>query len=208
MVRPLRSRTAMRFSPSVIVPVLAVCTSLASAPLAHADPGPPPATSTAAPSVAGLAVTRASVDPADLELARRPEISGDRAAAGVVTATVVGFGLGQAVEGRWHDTGWIYTVGESLSLMILASGVASGFQHCLFVPDSSCAGANQLALAGLIGMGAFHLAGIIDAAVAPSVHNRHVREARGRVGWARVARVAPYVAPTSHGSTVGLTLSF
>ena len=197
-------RTAMRSSPSAIVPVLVVCSSLASASLAHADPGPPPATSTAAPGVPGFAVTPASVDPADLELARRPEISGDRAAAGVVTATVVGFGLGQAVEGRWHDTGWIYAVGESLSVVILVSGAVSGFQHCFFISDSSCAGAKQLALAGLIGMGVFHLAGIIDAAVAPSVHNRHVREARGRVGWPGVA----YVAPTSHGSTVGLTLSF
>jgi hypothetical protein len=199
----------MRLGASTFFTLLAI-TSTVAVRSAHADPEGASPSPPSVPSAPAL-TPRAPSDLADVELARRSEISGVQTAAGVLTATVVGFGMGQAAEGRWRDTGWIYTLGESISLGAAVIGLGEDIKHCpigIFRGDGWCGPANASAVLGLVGFGAFHLAGIIDAAVAPGRHNQGVRDARRRLGGASAPHVVPYVAPTGHGSTVGLAMSF
>jgi hypothetical protein len=197
----------MRLGARTGLPLLAIVSSTVLARAAHAAPEAAPSGSPSATSAPGLTL-RPHSDPADVELANSPEISDRQAATGVVAALALGFGSGQAVEGRWKDTGWIFTFGESLSLVFVASSAVDSFRQCAFFPGQACPSAERALIGGLIAMGAFRLGEIVDAAVAPGLHNRGVRDARRRLGWASAPHVAPYVAPTSHGSTVGLTMSF
>ena len=75
---------------------------------AAAQPGlTPPSYAYAGPPPLSLQLTDD-----DVKLLNRGEISDDRWLGGGVASVLVGFGVGQAIEGRWGETGWIFTLGE------------------------------------------------------------------------------------------------
>src|SRR5687767_14647149 len=48
----------------------------------------------------------------DHDLLMRGEISDGEHAAGAIASIFIGFGSGQAIQGRWSDKGWIFTLGD------------------------------------------------------------------------------------------------
>src|SRR5690606_6489502 len=64
------------------------------------------------------------VTPDEQELLERGFISQGQHVGGGLAAMFIGFGVGQAVQGRWSDKGWIFTIGEGLAIAGLFYGVA------------------------------------------------------------------------------------
>lgn len=59
------------------------------------------------------------------DVLERGPISGGAWVGGGVLGTWVGFGLGHAVQGRWSDSGALFTVGETLSLAMMITGIVN-----------------------------------------------------------------------------------
>lgn len=153
--------------------------------------------------------------PEEHEMLMAGEISDGQHIVGVVASLGFGFGVGQAVQGRYSDTGWIFTVGELASITALMVGVFRAFDDCLEL-DDSCNDGNSdgvpLIVAGAIGLTVFRIWEIVDAIGGPSKHNARVRELRMRLGIPQpmYTKITPYVVPSRDGGggTAGLSFRF
>jgi hypothetical protein len=146
--------------------------------------------------------------PEEHQLLAEGEISLGQHAGGVVANWLFGFGIGQAIQGRWSDTGWIFTLGEAAGITLI---VAGALRTCFLCGSDEGDDGVALLIGGVIGYAAFHIWSIVDAAAGPAGHNRKVRELRSRVGLPMHAsqRILPYAARARDGGgTVGLTLRF
>ena len=131
------------------------------------------------------------------------EISHDRVVGGVILDGLVGYGLGQALQHRWTETGWIFTVGEGAGTIGFVYGMARAFSDCLSGPGGphpACSNGNNLMLGSAIAVLAFRAASMIDAGLGPARHNARVRALRDRV--------APVAAVAADGAVAGLALRF
>ncbi|HEY1548309.1 MAG TPA: hypothetical protein VGG28_10830 [Kofleriaceae bacterium] len=99
----------------------------------------------------------------------------------MVGDALVGFGLGQAIEGRWGETGWIFTFGETIATGVFFDGLAR--MSCTYAPSHirECGDGNGLALGGAIALTVLRVAGFIDTSVGPLRHNARVRAIRARL---------------------------
>jgi hypothetical protein len=198
--------------------LIALCGSAfaQSAPAAAPAPAPVPA---AAPSVvvvnsspapAADANVRLQLSSEDMELIQDGEIGAGAHIIGSGAAFFLGFGIGQAIEGRWLDRGWIFTLGETASLGVMIYGLGKSAESCLNEDGSSCGSSGVGFVAGgLIAYSGLRLWEVVDAIVAPIGHNRRVRGAQMRAGM-RYSQVTPYLVPPSHGDGAigGLSLRF
>lgn len=146
------------------------------------------------------------------ELLLQGEISSGAHFGGGVAAFFVGFGLGQAVQGRWADTGWIFTLGDAAAVTVFTVGLVRTFEDCTddFGNEEDC-GSNgpTLMVVGLLGGLAIRTWEIVDAISGPNDHNRRVRDLKYRMGIPVQVGVEPYVTRTRDGgATAGLTLRF
>jgi len=159
----------------------------------------------------------AQVPPSSEEAAvlARGEISDDRMSGGVALS-LLGFGIGQAAQGRWSDTGWKLALAEGGGLIGLGGGFAlifAGWASSESSPNlsslGSVAGVELVALSAITIVGA-HFAGIYDAATGPRDHNARVRALRERYGMASIPRTqfAPYAVPARGGGVAGLAIRF
>ncbi|HEU0033113.1 MAG TPA: hypothetical protein VFQ53_20915 [Kofleriaceae bacterium] len=151
--------------------------------------------------------------PDENELLMRGEISDGAHVGGGIASLFIGFGVGQAIQGRWGDTGWIFTLGESASFVALVYGMTQMFNDCFATVESTCDNndGEGLFIAGLLGYTVFRTWGVVDAFAGPPKHNRRVRELRMRLGMPQplYTRMLPYVNKTRDGGGVaGLSLSF
>lgn len=140
------------------------------------------------------------------EVLEEGEISGGRVLFGVVLNGWLGLGLGQAVEGRWSDTGWIFTVGEPVALTVAFSTLLGCDGH-----DGCSGGQRSLIAASLLGYFGLRIWSIVDAITGPDHHNRRVRDLRMRLGMSPPElSLTPYLLPTAEGqgATAGLSLRF
>jgi len=65
----------------------------------------------------------ASLTPEETEiLAARSDRASSYIVGGLIDTFVIPFGVGQAIEGRYGDTGWIFTVSELASLGVIIAG--------------------------------------------------------------------------------------
>ena len=142
-------------------------------------------------------------------LLARGEISLGAHAGGVVANWVVGLGIGQAIQGRWSETGWIFTLGEIASFSALVYGVTR-LDFTDEQGNSSNDNAGALIIGGLVGYLGFHIWSIVDAATGPASHNRKLRALKQRVGLpVQGARFIPYVKTSGDGGgTAGVTFRF
>jgi hypothetical protein len=172
-----------------------VALSLGSLSAARAQPG------STAPA------TPVSLTPSERALVARGEISRERHVLGVVGSVVPGLGLGQVIEGRWLERGWIFTFGVPAGLVI-ASIAASDFDL-----DENVAAAMYIVGGG--GALVLKVWEVVDAIRGPSLHNRRVRAIRAKAGFdRRDARVTLQPFLLLHGESggrggiAGLTLRF
>jgi hypothetical protein len=127
-----------------------------------------------------------------------------------------GFGIGQAVQGRWSDTGWIFTLGEVASITAMIVGAVKSIDSCNsdITSGSGCSNSSGtgLLVGGLIGIVVFRVWEVVDAFGGPPKHNRRVRELKMRLGIPQPMygkRITPYLNKSRDGGGVaGLALSF
>jgi hypothetical protein len=148
-------------------------------------------------------------------LLERGYISDGEHIGGGLAALMLGFGIGQAVQGRWSDKGWIFTVGEGVSLLAMFYGIAESFDcgYDEYGYDRNCEDKGMgIFFAGILGFTVFRVWETVDAFAAPSAHNRKVRQLRARLGMPvpMYSGLTPFVAPVRNGDggTAGLTFRF
>ena len=207
----------MRSMPSALV-IVAV---LAQA--AHAQPGqtqpqpyPPPAQpyppaqpdpAQGVPPPYGYAPVQ--VTPEEHELLLDGEISEGAHIAGAAVNFFFGFGLGQAIQGRFDKTGWIFALGGGASVAAMIIGAVQLADDCSFEAECDDSDGAGLMVVGLVGFAVFHTWGLVDSIAGPSRHNRRVRDLRMRLGLRPMYSVVPFVRETPDGGGVaGLTLRF
>jgi hypothetical protein len=141
---------------------------------------------------------------------------------GGLAALFVGFGVGQAVQGRWGRKGWIFTVGELASMAVMFYGVFHFVDSCAaadqdpYASDQTCEHAfgqgMGLMLGGALALSVFRVWETVDAFIAPPQHNRQLRDLQMRLGMPvpMYARLRPFVAPTPDGGggMAGVALRF
>lgn len=150
------------------------------------------------------------------DLLLQGEITDGQIVGGGVLSLLVGFGVGQGVQGRWSDTGWIFTLGETASITMMLVGAVSaiddGFDDDQFDDDDEDFEV-ALIVTGAIGFVGFRVWEIVDAFAGPASHNDRVRRLRMRIGYPPAAPyygATPFIAPAKHGDggVAGFTLRF
>ena len=142
------------------------------------------------------------------DLLRQGEISDGQYIGGGVAALFLGFGIGQGVQGRWSERGWIFTLGEVASVGLMIYG-ATRTVDCI---DSTRCNHND-GVGEIVG-GALAYTGLriwetVDAFVVPPSHNNRVRAIKARIGYG--PRYGLYLAPPhthTGGGVAGVGLTF
>lgn len=183
----------MRFASLAIVAVVAAV----SRPVA-AQPGMVPPAYSYAPT------------PEERDLLESGTIGDGAAIAGGLLSIYPGFGIGQAVEGRYREIGYVFTLGEIAAY----GGVLAGAISLIDCTTDNCRndnGAVVLLVGSALAYTGLHIWEIVDAFTAPSEHNRRVHALRRRYGYIDYARVMPYVARphgADGGGTAGVSFRF
>jgi hypothetical protein len=197
--------------------MLAFVTMAGAAPPAHAQPGatppvyaPPPPRQPYVPPPYQYTPPPQPLSAAEARLLARGEITPGAHVGGGFASIFLGLGIGQGIEGRWSETGWIFTVGELASVAAIIVGVGDVFGDCL---DSSCDDDPEpIVFLGVIGIVVFRVWEVADAFIGPVSHNRKVRELRARLGYPPpYYGVTPFVAPArggDGGGVAGISLRF
>lgn len=141
--------------------------------------------------------------PAEQDILDRGEISDGQYVAGGITGTLLGLGIGQAIEGRYSERGWIFTVGELGSIALVGAGAGS----CVgsVASGGNCGVGFALITGGYLGYLGFRIWDAIDAWVVPPEQNRQYRRVRGRLG-AAASSTGFMVYPTLVNRDVGVKL--
>jgi hypothetical protein len=201
--------------------MLGVLVVLGSTAMASAQPGqqqpappqqqpyyPPPAYAYQPPPQPRMV----QLTPDEQDLLEIGEISDVQWAGGGAAAMFIGFGVGQAVQGRWSDTGWMYALGESASFVALIVGAVESVGNDCGMCDSNHGQA--LLVGGAIAFAGLRVGEVVDALVVPPRHNVRLYELRARLGLpAQPGYVlAPYIAPSASGvgggGVAGLSIRF
>lgn len=140
----------------------------------------------------------------DREILQAGPIESDAYAGGVV-GSLLGFGLGQAVQGRWHDTGWIFTVGEAASLVAVAYGLQG--KGCYTSPCSNGPLHEDVAIGAIATILAFRVWELGDAIIAPGLRNQRFRRVVNRYN-SPTYTMTPFLAPRGDGALAGLGVRF
>ena len=190
--------------------LLLLGSTAAQAQPGQTDPMPPgePQGYYAQPPMVQLQITAEQAD-----LLSRGEVPIGKYITGGILSYAVGFGVGHAVQGRWSDQGWIYTVGESASLVAMVYGLAqmSGRQGFDQGPSQRQHRGENYFVAGIIALAGFRVWEVVDAWVAPPIHNRRVRALKQQLGLAPPTYgfyLAPPQGSAAAGGVAGLSLSF
>jgi hypothetical protein len=155
-------------------------------------------------------------------LLSRGYISDGEHIGGGIAALFVGFGVGQAVQGRWGHKGYIFTIGELASFGAMIYGAVTLASACYddFDDPYSDGGCNEtkerrggvLMVGGLIGISVFRIWEIVDAFAGPSEHNRELHALKMRLGMpdSYVRNVRPYIVPSADGggALAGVSMRF
>ncbi len=135
------------------------------------------------------------------------EISPAQTIGGGLVALWFGFGVGHAVQGRYSDTGWMFTLGEAGALGLVFVGAVQLANNDLRRNNSG----ETLLIGGLLSFGILRVWEIVDTLVGPRSHNRRYRALRLKAyGQAPPPRYGLFVTPggTRGGGTAGLSIRF
>jgi|GEM_PF-1549762 len=124
-----------------------------------------------------------TADEADI-LRRGPITDGAHIGGGLISL-MFGFGVGQAVQGRWGDTGWIFTVGEIGSGALMIYGISRVFGDCFEYDQygneycESSSGTTAI-IVGALALTGFRIWEVVDAFAGPSSYNRRYKDIQMR----------------------------
>jgi hypothetical protein len=123
---------------------------------------------------------------AEAYVTQGPQLSQGRYIAGGLTTLLVGYGVGHAVQGRWAEKGWIFTVGEVASTGLIVGGygwMASNIYSAgtrtstgaVYSTQPNLGGPAGLMVAGSVVLAGFRIWEIIDSFSAPTFdeYQRH-----------------------------------
>lgn len=139
----------------------------------------------------------------DRRILERGEISTTRYVVGGVLGTYpLGFGIGHAIQERYSDRGWIFTVGELGSIVVAAAGMGDCVTN--WSSSGSCNGG--LFFLGIFSFVGFRIWEIIDLWAVPPELNERYRELKHRMGDNITFR--PVFVPQANGGFLGLQMTF
>ena len=155
-------------------------------------------------------------------LLSRGYISDGEHIGGGIASLFFGFGVGQAVQGRWGEKGYIFTIGEIASFGAMIYGMVELMSACTDNFDdpyanSSCNHTQErrggvMLVGGLVGISVFRIWEIVDAFAGPSEHNRKLHALKMRLGMpdSYVRHVRPYITPSADGggALAGVAMRF
>jgi hypothetical protein len=148
-------------------------------------------------------------------LLERGYISDGAHIGGGLISLFFGWGIGQAVQGRWSEKGYIFTLGEAASVgLIIWGAVGLGSESCFDCsqPNNHEGTYGVMLAGGVIGILVFRVWEVIDAFAGPADHNRRLTQLRMRLGMPVPAytKLTPYVVPSRDGggAVAGLSLRF
>lgn len=116
---------------------------------------------------------------------------------GPPTAYLFGFGLGHVVEGRWHETGWKFTLADTAGMAAMIVGYST-VESC----DRYCNALGILGVSGMVVMGVSRIWQTVDTVTGARAKNRRVMKQR--------MQIAPLVVPVraGDGAVAGIALRF
>lgn len=130
------------------------------------------------------------------------EVTTTQYVVGGVLGIYPGFGLGHAVQGRYiSDNGWIFTVGEVVSLTMMMSGFTKCVGEAMSGNKECHSNTGAFGVLGFIG---FKIWEVIDVWVAPPRINKRYHELKGKN--ISELQLAPMINPENKSG--GLQLSF
>lgn len=142
------------------------------------------------------------------ELLLQGEISGAQVVGGALLSGWLGFGIGHAVQGRYGDVGWKFTIGEAATIAGVFIGVSMLVEEDL--ENTGDQGGETVLVASIVGYGVLRIWEFIDVVAGPGEHNRKVRAARWKASGAPPPGYSFYVVPSKGGSggVAGLSMRF
>jgi hypothetical protein len=163
-----------------------------------------------------------TLSPEDIDILNAGRVSTAQYVVGGITATVFGFGVGAAIEGRYTKVGWIFTTGEvvfataaliDIYAHTVSSGLVAGFSSALGAPTPSNALSyiGPVGIIGLAGYGGLRIWEIIDGWVSPPIQNAAYDEVKSRTDTHRnssISFVPLATACNTHSPGMTLGLSF
>lgn len=137
----------------------------------------------------------------DQKIYNRGEIADGAYISGGVIGTVFGFGIGQAIQGRFSDKGWYFTAGELASLAVFSAGTTA----CLLsFHIEDCANSLTVAYLGAFAYLGFRIWETIDVWATPPELNQRYRRLREEMADKKTLSFS--IVPTSPRAPLGLSL--
>ncbi len=120
--------------------------------------------------------------PEEREILDRGEIgTGAYVVGGVLGTWPLGLGIGHAIQGRYAEKGWIFTVGELGSVALILAGIQNcTYQYGVYGYGSSGCTTNGLVGLGVVGFVGFRIWEIVDLWATPPEINRRYRALKQR----------------------------
>jgi hypothetical protein len=121
-------------------------------------------------------------------------------------AWTFGFGLGHAVQGRYEEIGWKFTLAEGAAGAGFVVGLLIAIDPNSRYPSET---GERVFIASAIAFGVLRIWETIDALTAPGEHNKKVRAVRTKA-FGYQPRYGFYLAPTTQGGggIAGLRATF
>lgn len=149
------------------------------------------------------------------EILNRGPINDGAHIGGGLIALFFGLGVGQAVQGRWSDTGWIFTVGEIGSGALMIWGITQVFDDCWdYNTETACDGGSNSGgtaiIVGALALTGFRIWEVVDAFAGPASHNRRYKDIQMRANGYAPPRWGIYSARSMdrQATVTGLELKF
>lgn len=148
----------------------------------------------------------APLTPQEQQILERGEVSKGKYIGGGITGSIVGFGIGHAIQGRYAYRGWIFTVGEGAGLALIISSLDNCADSAY---DEDCDEDIGNALLGYGAFVGFKIWEIVDLWVGPPIQNRRYRALRARTQTSLLEKiqVSPIVM-SDRKMGLGLSLTF
>lgn len=129
-------------------------------------------------------ISRDQLSPAQKEILERGPIDKKSYYLGAGLGTGLGLGIGHAVQGRYGEIGWVFTVTEALSSVAFGIGLGSCATSLNYNTNTNTVSCNNAGLlyAGLFALIGFHVWEIIDVWTAPPKINKKYRRVKKILG--------------------------